>query len=274
MMKIQMSLASCLVGAAISSAAYAQATELQESVGESSGWHGRVGAGGAVVPQYQGGKTMIVTPLPYLDLRYRFERLGTVALGTDGLSWSALESENFSAGLLLGYDAGRKEHTVGLRSSKSIERLKGMGTLDTTVMYGAFGSMAVGPARLTAKVLKAPGDHGNGGALGHLSLDQSMPLGQWVVSVSPGVTFSDHDYAVSYFGVSVTQAQRSGLPRYAPRSGIQSVGLTIAAQYPINERWSLTAVAGADRLVRDAAHSPIVERAIQPTAAVFVSHGF
>jgi outer membrane protein len=72
-------------------------------------------------------------------------------------------------------------------------------------------------------------------------------------------------------------AARTGLDAFAPGGGIQSVGVTAGTLYQIDAKWGVAAFARYDRLVGDAAESPVT-RAFgtrsQPSAGIALSRIF
>ncbi len=49
----------------------------------------------------------------------------------------------------------------------------------------------------------------------------------------------------------------SGLDQYSANGGLLATGLEVGARYLFNERWGVEGAIGYDRLVNDAADSPI-----------------
>lgn len=63
----------------------------------------------------------------------------------------------------------------------------------------------------------------------------------------------------SYFGITDTQATRSGYSRYDSNAGVKDMGLHVKTSYPISQDWIFEAQIGYWRLLNDAADSPIVK---------------
>jgi MipA family protein len=70
---------------------------------------------------------------------------------------------------------------------------------------------------------------------------------------------SDGRYQRAWFGVSPQAAAASGLPQLRPTSGLYAIGATSGAAYQFNRDWGLFGFARYERLVGDAARSPIVQ---------------
>ncbi len=72
------------------------------------------------------------------------------------------------------------------------------------------------------------------------------------------VTFANSDYMETYFGVSGSDAGKSGLTTYKPDSGIKDVGLSVAAKYKPGTNWGLMGFVKYNLLLSDAEDSPVV----------------
>ena len=81
---------------------------------------------------------------------------------------------------------------------------------------------------------------------------------EWLFSVGPRVTWSDDRYQDVWFGVAPEDAGPSGLPAYDPEGGIQAYGATASFLTQFTPRWGIMTYAKYDRLVGDAADSPVV----------------
>jgi outer membrane scaffolding protein for murein synthesis (MipA/OmpV family) len=80
----------------------------------------------------------------------------------------------------------------------------------------------------------------------------------------------------TYFGVTPAESAASGgmLAPYSPGAGFQSVGVLARVEYDLTERTTFHARAGWQRLIGDAADSPIVSAADQFTVGAGLSHKF
>ena len=63
----------------------------------------------------------------------------------------------------------------------------------------------------------------------------------------------------AFFGVSAAQSAGSGLAEFNPSSGIKSVGGSLGIFYQFTENWGAQGVLAYERLIGDAADSPIVK---------------
>jgi outer membrane protein len=77
--------------------------------------------------------------------------------------------------------------------------------------------------------------------------------------------------------VTPAQSLTSGLPVYSPKGGVRSVGLGAQARQQWTPRWATNLYVEYDRLLGDAAKSPILTRngsVDQVTVGVGVSYTF
>jgi MipA family protein len=149
--------------------------------------------------------------------------------------------------------------------------------ISATFEAGAFVQGYIAPAlRLRAEARRGIGGHD--GWIGELSADLVARDGdKWLVSAGPRVTINDARYQRAYFGVTPAGAAASGLRAYTPGGGVSAVGFAVGALRQFGPRWGVAAYARYDRLVGDAADSPIVRgpgSRNQPAAGIALSYVF
>ncbi|MGD2098020.1 MAG: MipA/OmpV family protein [Desulfobacterales bacterium] len=82
----------------------------------------------------------------------------------------------------------------------------------------------------------------------------------FVFTVGASTTYADDDYMQTYFGVSSSDAQRSGLDRYNADEGIKDVALDLGMNWGIAQSWDLRGLLQVKQLVGDADDSsPVVD---------------
>ena len=89
-----------------------------------------------------------------------------------------------------------------------------------------------------------------------------------------GVTWTDNDYAKTFFGISADQSARSGLPVYDAKSGINTVRFSLGANYRVNANWGIAARFTGAKLRNDAAESPVTVDKTQNSFAIFATYRF
>lgn len=207
---------------------------------------GEAGAGLSYQPHDPTGSRHEIRPVPYFDLDW-----GDVSLSTDdGLTWSALNTNGFSAGPFLNYLPGRTANG----SLQGLHDVPDMGVVGGFVQYA--------PAdfwRVFASVGEAVG--GPDGVVGRLGGEIGYPLGGGVIGSSNLTAhFADGQQNQAFFGVSGAESQASGIVRYHAGGGLQNVALTQSFEFPLATHWSLLTSASWIHLTGSAADSSIVKQ--------------
>jgi len=207
----------------------------------------RVGLGAQVRPEFIGSKGTEVAPMWRLNFAH----------GTDTFKFSApdynfgipiISSGGFSFGPALGIASGRKNSDLDVP----------VGKVKTTIEAGAFASYQLSDSLyLRAEALKGIGGHS--GIIGTIGADKIWRDGdRYVFSIGPRVLFADSRYQRAFFGVTPLAALASGLPEYRPSGGIHGVAAASSISFQFNPRWGMFGYGRYERLVGDAAKSPIV----------------
>ncbi|MBK5439569.1 MULTISPECIES: MipA/OmpV family protein [unclassified Pseudomonas] len=209
---------------------------------------GEVGAGVSYQPHDPTGSRYETRPIPYFDLDW-----GSVSLGTDdGLTWSALNTQGFTAGPYINYLPGRT-------ANGSLRGLR-----DVSDMAEVGGFIQYAPAefwRVYAQVGQAVGGaRDQSGVVGKLGGELGYPLGSGIIG-STGLMahFADARQAQTFFGVDANEAAASGFRPYNASAGFQNLTLTQSFEFPLDAKWSLLTSASWIHLVGSAANSSIVK---------------
>ncbi len=145
---------------------------------------------------------------------------------------------------------------IGDRSAEDSPELAGLEDIDTAVELG-FGLtfqqtnwMAFGEVR--------KGVTGHSGVTGTVGADLIYrPNNQWLITAGPRVNFGDDEFAATYFGTPI-----SGTTGFAPfdaKGGALGAGLEVAGTYFIDDKWALEGAVSYEKLLGDAADSPITQ---------------
>lgn len=208
----------------------------------------RVGLGGQVRPRFLGAKDLQPGPLWDIDIArgantFKFEA------PDDAFGYGIISKGGFTAGPEARLQSKRKNEDFGGANLDPVPR---------TFEAGAFAQFQMGDnLRLRADVRKGIGGHN--GVIGSIGADGIWRNGdKYIFSIGPRLIFSDRRYQQAYFGVSPQAAVISAMPAYSPKGGLQAVAVASGLSYQFNPRWGAFGYARYERLVGDAAKSPIV----------------
>lgn len=270
-----------LIGIACASASASPAFAQSPFDRVEQGWHFfgqggpnaevRVGIGAGFNPDYEGSDDYEPMALPLITatnmLGFNFQPFA--------LSYN-LAQYNSASGIW-GVGFGPRIAADFGRDEDANDALGGLGDVDASILPGGFVNLRLGPAMASLEVGQDIAD-GHGGTVADFGLSTFIPLTQQIM-LMPGVnaTWVDDEYMQSYFGINATQAANSGYAVHNADGGFKSIGANINAVYAINENWAANALVGYDRLLGDAADSPIVAdqgSANQFSVILGVSRGF
>lgn len=208
----------------------------------------RIVLGPQLVPRYPGSDRVSVRP--FIDLsRERGDTPFAFEAADESTGGSIFSTNGFSFGPAIGFEGSRRTRDVpGLRK------------VGFTVEPGAFVQYQLAvPVR--ARVELRQGIGGHEGLTGMASLDYiARDRDEWLFAIGPRLTYSNGKYQRAYFGVPVDSVATSGLAAFRPGGGIQAVGANASYLMQLTQRWGAYAYGKYDRLVDDAADSPVVRR--------------
>jgi outer membrane protein len=209
----------------------------------------RVGLGAQLRPKFPGADDTGLAPLFHIKIA-RGAHQFAFAAPDDGPGIALVSKDGFSFGPAGNLVGRRKQSDVGAP----------VGSVATTFEAGAFAQYLAGDSfRVRAELLK--GINGHEGVVGSIGADKIWRDGdRYVVSIGPRVLFSDGRYQRAYFGVTPAASLASGLPAYRPGGGVHGVAVASGVTYALNSRWGLFGFARYERMVGDAAKSPIVRQ--------------
>jgi outer membrane protein len=209
----------------------------------------RVGIGPNIYPSFPGSDSYDIGPLIEFE-RARGDELFDFEAPDDSFGFSLIDSGGFSLGPVVSWEGARSADDVGANLPK----------VKFSIEPGAFASLDLAENfRLRAEVRK--GVTGHKGWIGMAGADFVMRDGDnWLFSVGPRVSWSNNRYHDAWFGVSPAAAFASGLPAYNPGGGLHAYGATASFLTQLGPRWGIYTYAKYDRLIGDAADSPIVRQ--------------
>lgn len=237
-----------------------------QAQGERSEKRTRVFLGPQIFPEYPGAKDMGVGP--FLDI-------SRSPAGTP----FAFEAPDESVGFEL---FGDDRFAIGpaanlVRKRKAADTGGNLATIGRSIELGAFAEAWVAPS-IRFRVEGRKGVNGHKGWVGDVSADYVVRDGDaWLVSVGPRVSLASARAQQAYFGVTPQEAAASTLPAFDPDGGIRSVGMTVGLLRQLSRKWGIAAYARYDRLVGDAARSPVTRSfgsRSQPSAGIALTYTF
>ena len=242
-------------------AAVAAAAGLPSAAGmRQAGWRSQLGVGLIVNPESVGKDDYELQPIPYFDFRY-MDGKGTKYFANvpQGLGGFFYRSRTAESGRFINVGAAL---APGFNVRDDIEGLE-----DIDVSVEARVYVEAGSQRWVASATAAQ-DVGSGheGAYLDLALNRRGRLGSSTgfYAVGPVARVGDDSYQDAFFGVNARESIASGLSEYDADAGFESVGLQGLASLPLGQsNWRFTTLLRVNRLVGDAADSPIVEEETQ-----------
>ena len=208
----------------------------------------RVGLGAQIVPSYPGSDRVAIRPLVDVATA-RGDRPFAFEAPDDSFGFPLLDGDGFAVGPALDIVGSRRKSGTGVAIDE----------VGTTIEAGGFVQYWLAPSLRTHVELRK-GIGGHRGLVGNIGLDYvARDRDRWLVSIGPRIALSDRRYRDAWFGVSPREAAATGLPAFAPGDKVvHAVGATLGGIYQLDDRWGLYAYAKYDRLVGDAARSPVV----------------
>jgi outer membrane scaffolding protein for murein synthesis (MipA/OmpV family) len=207
----------------------------------------RVGVGAQAVPSYPGADDHSLRPLVDVSIT-RGSKPFDFEAPDESFGPSLIKTGGLEIGPALNFEGSRTAKDVGADLDK----------VPFTFEAGAFVEYEFSP-KFRFRVEGRRGLGGHDGWTGQAGVDFVARDGDdWLFSVGPRLTWSDARYHRAYFGVTAAESVRTGLAAYNPGGGIQAVGATAGFLTQLSKRFGLYSYAKYDRLVGDAADSPVV----------------
>ncbi|MGE4371768.1 MAG: MipA/OmpV family protein [Xanthobacter sp.] len=259
------------LGAAFLATGAAQAADYtfgtQNAVKED--WYVTIGGRASASPSYPGADDYSFRPSLIFSIARASER--NVFHSVDDTPSIALINRNgFRAGVAGTIDWGRSESNG--------DRLRGLGTIDYSLLAGGFAEwFPVEWLRLRAELLYGMG--GFSGVRGDLRADFIYNQGRWHFAAGPRLSYAGSDYMQTYYGVTASQAALATflfnpMRPYQASSGFDEVGATAQLSYNFDNGITAGVYGAYSYLIGDAADSPLVDDKNQFTTGVTLSYTF
>jgi outer membrane protein len=223
-------------------------------------WTVMVGVQGASKPDFEGADRAMVSPTPIFAIR----RAGSVDQFRGPLDNSSIALIDF--GDLRAGPAGK---LVPSRKQYSYSELNGLGDIKTAIELGGFVEYyPVDWFRAHGELRQ--GIRGHHGVVADLSADFIVPVIQrFTVSAGPRFTWESTKATSPYFGIDAAQALATGLSTFDAKGGAHSAGAGAQLSYRVDPRWEVHAYVEYERLLGDAAKSPLVTVRGSPNQTTF-----
>jgi outer membrane protein len=232
--------------------AFAQAFDAVRIYGAAPAQSGGIVAlAGVFGHQYMGSDERRNQVFPGVDYMWTN---GFFAGTTNGIGMNFSNRPDFSYGLRLTADFGRKEH----RS----DALKGMGDIDARPEFGGFLNYSLNQNFVLISSLRYGSGNDRKGLQADLGAAYRTGLGaDWDLGVGMALTLANAELMQSNFGVTAAQAKTSKYAAYSPGSGLRDVRANISLTYHISPRIGITGALSASALQGDAKDSPLTREA-------------
>ena len=231
---------------------------------ETKNWNFVIGGGVGYAPTYEGSDKYHVLPIPVVNVDYNNGLF--FANIRNGIGSYLLRGENYKIGASLGFAPGRDE-------DEDTENLRGMGDVDASATVNFLAEYDFGIMQLAGKLTTSvSGDYGTTAELSagtRYSLTRKVAL-----TGSVGTMWADKEHMSNRFGVTAAQSARSGYSQYDAESGIKSVGFSAGVSYLVTDKWTANLTFRGDKLLRNAADSPVVKDDFVPAAFLTTSYKF
>jgi outer membrane scaffolding protein for murein synthesis (MipA/OmpV family) len=265
----------CVVSAVatVLAGANARASDLADTTAadaKTPGWILTIGGGPEYGPAFEGASSHSFTFVPSFDLRRAGEKADYSA-PDDNIDYSLFTLGGVEFGPVVGIRSGRSQ-------SDTSGALTNVHTIDWSVDAGGYMQYWPIEDQLRLRLEARQGLRKNDGFVTDLAADWFQPFGDdLVISAGPRASFADTTYMRNSFGISATESASSGLSSFNPSTDFKSVGFVVGVTYQISDTTSLQLYNKFDRLVGDAANSPIVRDAGSPnqnTVGIVLTRSF
>lgn len=206
-------------------------------------------------PRWTGSDEQTVFAYPSLSFRKANEK-PRWSSPDDGITIDGMQMAGITLAPVFKYRAGRYD---GQNAS-----LRGIHDARWTLEGGVAASTWLGQ-NVRARVELRRGFRAKDGFEASFGADFVKSFSRWTVALGPRIAVADASFMRNHFGVTALDAFRNpSVTAYKPTGGIKSVGVYASATYEFNQTWSTTLHGGYDRLVGQAAKSPIVTKLGSP----------
>jgi len=238
----------CIFLLALMSAHQAVAQDAHQQ--QSTDWIVTIGGSTEYAPSYEGASRNSFGFVPSFDIR-RMGETPDYSAPDDNIDFTLLEIAGVEFGPVAGFRSGRSISDDG--------RLNGLKTVDWAIDAGAFLQYWPVDERLRLRLETRQALWGGSGLVADFAADWFLPIDdRLVVSAGGRASLANTAYMSTNFSITPSESATNGrLGAFDAHGGLKSVGLAIAATYTLSPAWSAQIYYKYDRLLNDAAESPI-----------------
>lgn len=227
----------------------APAFEVPHLPSVSGTWTVTAGVGAAYGPDFEGARRSMLSPVPIFSIH----RAGAAEQFRGPRDAASIALFDFGD-----LRAGPAAKLVAARKANNFAELNGLGDVNTAYEIGGFVDyFPVDWFRTRVEVLQGFGGHQ--GVVANVSADFIVPIiERLIISAGPRFTWESTAATAPYFGITAAQAAMSGLPAFNAQGGAHSVGFGTQVSYRFTPQWEVHSYVEYQRLLGDAANSPLV----------------
>jgi MipA family protein len=248
----------------MASDAAAQAFDAVRLFGPAGQQRGLVGLAAVAGREYMGSDERRTRVLPLLDYQWRN---GFFAGTSNGIGYNFSARPDLDFGLRVTANLGREEE----RSP----RLRGLGDIDPAAEIGAFLNLSLlREVTLTSSVRYGAGNDNKGLVLDLGAVYSTELSASWRLAVGVAGSIVNDEYMQEFFGITPAQSVRSGYAPFTATAGVRDVRANLSLTYSVSRRWSVTGGVILNRLLDDAADSPLAVKDSTVNGVLAVSYAF
>lgn len=217
-----------------------------------------VGAGVAMLPDYQGSDDYMVGAAPFFKYTPENTEYYALLIGPQ-LYVNIANHPWFRIGPMVNYRFGRDDD-VDDKVVKKMEEIDG--TFEAGAFVGYDWKDSQNPLHRFGVTLEILGDVGSTykGYVFSASARYWYPVHKMVdLGLAVGTTYADNKYMDTYFGVSEKDSDRTGLSIFKADSGVKEVRVIPAVVFHFSPQWHAGIGARYARLLGDSEDSPVVK---------------
>lgn len=175
------------------------------------------------------------------------------------------------AGAQLAYEAGRKARDSAFLESRGISDIDPGASIGAQLEW----DQKIGPAPITLLARVRQHTESDRGAQADLRLSVGVfQRGRLAAGVFTQATWANAKSTRSFYGLTPPQSAATGLPAYAPGSGLLFSSFGVLWSVDLTRDWVIVGSTEARHLRGDAKRSPLVERSTNYYSSVGIAYRF